>query len=519
MFFICGVYIGSQFTEIDDSTASFGAESDLEITKGAPGTNNILRRWTAGNMKYLRGAAEELRDVARMAEALVGLAPPAALTHVVKTNFIETAIEPIDQNLETKTEVLKGLSRPMMPNSMYNHVPEHQHILIDAFVPLGHTVSGTQQKNTLKNSLHATARSYMEGPSSLDNENLLVGAWVYLDDSSENDKDMRTIFSNKKSGCENQRDQFGLSMYVNAWETGNHRLYVEFGGLESGCHKLDSNGVQLHPKQWYHVAVYLGGKTASLYIDGTVVSSSHDMITEGHQVQLHRPLQVGQYGDGQFPFYGNLSHLAFIHCDSNWKIEIIEKVVKSMMDVSMIKNIKGIYALYSFSDATTEISSSIAKETINSLNGIYTFPLHGTTHTGINIDLVSGVEDRLITTEMKDESIKLGRIRKESIKDGMKHAWKGYKTYAWGMDEVKPISKQGSDPWGGMGVTLIDSLDTLWLMGMVDEFQEAKEWVATKLTFAHAGSVSVFEVPTKQLHKYNLQMYHNIHSSDFILQV
>ena len=132
---------------------------------------------------------------------------------------------------------------------------------------------------------------------------------------------------------------------------------------------------------------------------------------------------------------------------------------------------------------------------------------------------MSGVEDRLITTEMKDESIKLGRIRKENIKDGMKHAWKGYKTYAWGMDEVKPISKQGSDPWGGMGVTLIDSLDTLWLMGMVDEFQEAKEWVATKLTFAHAGSVSVFEVPTKQLHKYNLQMYHNIHSSDFILQV
>ena len=493
---MCGVYIGSQFTDKEDSIAFFATENDLEITKGAPGTNNILRRWTAGNMKYLRGAAEELRDVARMAEALVGLAPPAALTHVVKTNFSKITTESIDQNLESKTEELKGLRRPMMPNSMYNHVPEHQNILIDAFVPLGHTVSGTQQKDILKNSLHATTRSYMEGPSSLDNENLLVGAWVYLDDSSENDKDMRTIFSNKKSGCENQRDQFGLSMYVNAWETGNHLLYVEFGGLESGCHKLDSNGVQLHPEQWYHVAVYLGGKTASLYIDGTVVSSSTDMITEGHQVQLYRPLKVGHYDDGQFPFYGNISHLAFIHCDSDWKIETIEKVVKSMMDVSIIKNIKGIYALYSLSDATAEISLSVAKETINSLNGIYTFPLHGTTHTGININLVSGLEDRLITTEMIDESINLGRIRKESIKDGMKHAWKGYKTYAWGKDEVKPISKQGSDPWGGMGVTLVDSLDTLWLMGMYDEFQEAKEWVATKLTFAQAGTVSVFEVNT-----------------------
>ena len=55
------------------------------------------------------------------------------------------------------------------------------------------------------------------------------------------------------------------------------------------------------------------------------------------------------------------------------------------------------------------------------------------------------------------------------------------------------------DNWGGMGVTLVDSLDTLWLMGLRDEFEEAKQWVAKELTFSHAGTVSVFETTIREL--------------------
>ena len=43
----------------------------------------------------------------------------------------------------------------------------------------------------------------MVGPNNLDSSNILAGAWVYLDESSAGDNDMRTIFTNKKSGCEN----------------------------------------------------------------------------------------------------------------------------------------------------------------------------------------------------------------------------------------------------------------------------------------------------------------------------
>lgn len=524
VFFICGAYVGSQFANNGDSVALLPSKIGLEITKGLPGTNNILRRWTAGNMQYLRGAAEEMRDVARMAESLVGLAPPAPLTHILTTGNIEPVAESgsvIDGVSEKEIQELKGLSRPIMPNSMYNHPPEHQQIFTDSIVTVGHIVSGTQQKDILENSLHATGRSYMVAPNTLDNENLLVGAWVFLDNSSKNDKDMRIIFTNKKAGCENQKEQYGLAMYVNAWGTNNHLLYVEYGGLNSGCHKLDSNEVQLHPEKWYHVAVYLSGSKAFLYIDGTVVSSSNSNSDsesnngnnngnnigngngngnydnsgiEGHQVQLNRPIKVGQYDNGQYPFYGNISHLAFIHCDKSWKISTIGKVVESLMDVSIIMDIKGLYAFYPLIDAISEVSSSIAVEIKHSLNGVYIFPLVGKSHKGIDIDLIWGVDDRLITIEMKEESNKLGIIRKEIIKNGMKHAWKGYKTYAWGQDEVEPISKRGSDPWGGMGVTLIDSLDTLWTMGLFDEFQEARDWVANELTFFKATTVSMFEV-------------------------
>lgn len=46
-----------------------------------------------------------------------------------------------------------------------------------------------------------------------------------------------------------------------------------------------------------------------------------------------------------------------------------------------------------------------------------------------------------------------------------KHAWKGYKESAWGHDHAHPISKTHDD-WFGIGLTLIDALDTMFIMGL-----------------------------------------------------
>lgn len=55
--------------------------------------------------------------------------------------------------------------------------------------------------------------------------------------------------------------------------------------------------------------------------------------------------------------------------------------------------------------------------------------------------------------------------RLEAVRDAFRHAWKGYKAHAWGHDELKPISKSFGE-WFGLGLTLIDSLDTMWIMGL-----------------------------------------------------
>eukprot|EP00438_Fugacium_kawagutii_P006379 Skav214712 [mRNA] locus=scaffold2250:109965:110168:+ [translate_table: standard] len=40
------------------------------------------------------------------------------------------------------------------------------------------------------------------------------------------------------------------------------------------------------------------------------------------------------------------------------------------------------------------------------------------------------------------------------------HVWRNYERRAFGMDQLKPVSGQGVDSWGGVGQTLVDSLDT-----------------------------------------------------------
>lgn len=53
----------------------------------------------------------------------------------------------------------------------------------------------------------------------------------------------------------------------------------------------------------------------------------------------------------------------------------------------------------------------------------------------------------------------------EAVRAAFRHAWKGYKEHAWGHDELKPISKSFGE-WFSLGLTLIDSLDTMWILGL-----------------------------------------------------
>lgn len=53
----------------------------------------------------------------------------------------------------------------------------------------------------------------------------------------------------------------------------------------------------------------------------------------------------------------------------------------------------------------------------------------------------------------------------EAVQKAFLHSWKGYKDFAWGHDELRPLSKSYSE-WFGLGLTLIDALDTMWILGL-----------------------------------------------------
>ncbi|KAL6845244.1 hypothetical protein ACP4OV_024739 [Aristida adscensionis] len=84
------------------------------------------------------------------------------------------------------------------------------------------------------------------------------------------------------------------------------------------------------------------------------------------------------------------------------------------------------------------------------------------------------------------------RLRDE-VKDMFYHAFDGYMQYAFPLDELRPLSCQGEDSLGGYALTLIDSLDTLALLGDKERFGAAVDWVGKNVRFNINKTVSVFE--------------------------
>ena len=69
-----------------------------------------------------------------------------------------------------------------------------------------------------------------------------------------------------------------------------------------------------------------------------------------------------------------------------------------------------------------------------------------------------------------------------------------YWRVAKGADELMPLSQRGSNLIGNSGATIIDSLDTLHIMGLHDEYMLARTWVQDSYHPRQtSGYVSVFE--------------------------
>ena len=68
-----------------------------------------------------------------------------------------------------------------------------------------------------------------------------------------------------------------------------------------------------------------------------------------------------------------------------------------------------------------------------------------------------------------------------------------------GHDELLPVSDSFVDNNGHVGLTLIDSLDTLWYMGLKDEFNQGVDWVIKNFQLDSTDEVSIWEYGARLL--------------------
>ncbi|KAJ3301842.1 hypothetical protein HDV03_000283 [Kappamyces sp. JEL0829] len=91
------------------------------------------------------------------------------------------------------------------------------------------------------------------------------------------------------------------------------------------------------------------------------------------------------------------------------------------------------------------------------------------------------------------------RLRKDNtdapnqkrVRDMLKRTWDSYKQYAWGADELQPLSNNPRN-WSDVSYlfTPVDALDTLYIAGLTAEYQEAKALVLERLDIDQPSDAS-----------------------------
>ena len=94
-----------------------------------------------------------------------------------------------------------------------------------------------------------------------------------------------------------------------------------------------------------------------------------------------------------------------------------------------------------------------------------------------------------------DQAALAARVRTEFV-----FAWEAYKRYAWGHDELKPLSKAPKDWYAAtLLMTPVDALDTMLVMGLKEEADKTKEFLLSNLSFDRDIPVKNFEITIRIL--------------------
>lgn len=117
--------------------------------------------------------------------------------------------------------------------------------------------------------------------------------------------------------------------------------------------------------------------------------------------------------------------------------------------------------------------------------------------------LPTGAPRKLPRVQAPDSAFKQSaetEKRRQAVRKTFERSFGAYRKYAWMQDEVTPVTGHGKDTFGGWAATLVDSLDTLWIMGFKKEFEQAAE-AASHLDWGHTDStaINIFETTIRHL--------------------
>lgn len=403
------------------------------------------------------------------------------------------------------------------------------------------------------------AASYLRTDKGVDAEDVSVGLWVHFTSSDmTTQRNIHMLASTRHSGCSASSRVAGWSFYVNEWETSNQALRLEFG-TEAGCEVLASDAGAVPLNQWAHVGFSLQsqgpkGPRAMLFVDGKLVASRES----GRRQATSTPLTVGATADTKYAARGQLALLTL--GKAAWSPRELAHV-RAALGASDLKSLatSGLAAidlvlLLDTKPAVVVGAYKIAKVVGPGLGEKQTSPASGpskdlspdsavllpATGPGVNklgdtpkrlampfdfsrggnqwhaqllaleqsrvkgttddvATLAAGTWDDHTTPEQAAASDKESKPRADAIRSAMKWLWGNYHEKAWAADELKPRTGNRNDNWGGFGFTLLDALDTLWVMDLQDEFQQGREWVANNLRWDKSVSVSMFETNIRAL--------------------
>jgi len=110
--------------------------------------------------------------------------------------------------------------------------------------------------------------------------------------------------------------------------------------------------------------------------------------------------------------------------------------------------------------------------------------------------LIAANSAPLVRSQQPVDKAKLANeVRSEFL-----HAWNGYKKYAWGHDDLKPLSLSYHDWYAEPLLTSpVDALDTMILMGLKEEAASTRAYIATNLSFDKNIEVQNFETTIRLL--------------------